>query len=197
MYEYLNGKVAHKGSSYLVIDIGGVGYKIVADTFTINGVTTGEIAKIYTYLKVAEDDMSLYGFYSQEQRTMFEKLISISGIGPKVGIAVLSSLKINDIAAAVISNDSKAFEVVPGVGKKMAQRLTLELKEKVDFTQAVGSDVDMDDFAAGADAVSEACTALCGLGYTRQEAFTAVSAVKSLGDTPEELVSLALKRIGR
>jgi len=104
-------------------------------------------------------------------------------------------MRVNDIAAAVISNDDKAFTNVPGIGKKTAQRLVLELKEKVDFEDAVGMDMDMTELSQ--DAAAEAAAALTGLGYNRQEAVAAIAAVRSLGDTAEELVSLALKRMGK
>ncbi len=197
MFEYIAGKVAQKAPGYMVIDVAGVGYKIFADAYTLADVKTGGEAKIYTYLKVSEDGMTLYGFYQAEQKSMFEKLISVSGIGPKVALSVLSGLRVKDIAAAIISGDDKAFLTAQGIGKKTAQRLVLELKEKVDFGEAVGADVDMTGFAAGADAAADAIAALVGLGYNRQEAMAAVAAVQALGDTGEELVALALKRMGR
>ncbi len=193
MYAYLNGTVVQKAANYLVIDVGGVGYRVFADNFTLNALKTDHKEKIYTYLKVAEDDMSLFGFHTMEQKTMFEKLISVSGIGPKVAMSVLSTMRVNDVAAAVISGDSKAFVQVPGIGAKVAQRLVLELKEKVDFDTAVGDGGEF--MTAGQDAAQEAAAALLGLGYNRQEALAAVNAVKNLGDTPEELVLLALKRL--
>lgn len=195
MYAYISGEVVQKAAAYAVIDVGGVGYQIFTDTFSLNSIKTGEKAKLYTHLKVAEDDMTLYGFLTQEQKTMFEKLLSISGIGPKAAASVLSVMRVNDIAAAAISNDDKAFTNVPGIGKKTAQRLVLELKEKVDFEDAVGMDMDMTEFSQ--DAAAEAAAALAGLGYNRQEAVAAIAAVRSLGDTAEELVGLALKRMGK
>ena len=195
MYAYIEGEVAVKAATYAVIDVGGVGYQIFTDTFSLNAIKTGEKAKLYTYLKVAEDAMTLYGFATQEQKTMFEKLLTISGVGPKAAASVLSVMRVNDIAAAVISNDDKAFTNVPGIGKKTAQRLVLELKEKVDFEDAVGTGADMTEFAQ--DAAAEAAAALAGLGYNRQEAVAAVAAVRSLGDTAEERVSLALERMGK
>lgn len=195
MYAYISGEVAQKAATYAVIDVNGVGYLIYTDSFSLNNLKTGEKGKLYTYLKVAEDDMTLYGFGTVEQKAMFEKLLSISGIGPKAAAAVLSCMRVNDIAAAVISNDDKAFTNVPGIGKKTAQRLVLELKEKVDFEDAVGQGFDLSEVSR--DAAAEAAAALAGLGYNRQEAVAAVAAVKSLGDTAEELVALALKRIGR
>lgn len=195
MYAYISGEVVQKAPNYAVIDVNGVGYQIFTDTFSLNMLKTGQQGKLYTYLKVAEDDMTLYGFGTSEQKTMFEKLLSINGIGPKAAASVLSVMRVNDIAAAVISSDDKAFTSVPGIGKKTAQRLVLELKEKVDIEDAVGDGVDMSVFTQ--DAATEAVAALCGLGYNRQEAVAAIAAVKNLGDSAEELVALALKRIGR
>ena len=195
MYAYISGEVVQKAANYAVIDVNGVGYLIYTDSFSLGNLKTGTQGKLYTYLKVAEDDMTLYGFATVEQKAMFEKLLSISGVGPKAAAAVLSSMRVNDIAAAVISNDDKAFTNVPGIGKKTAQRLVLELKEKVDFDMAVGEGFDMSEVSQ--DAAAEAAAALAGLGYNRQEAVAAIAAVKSLGDTAEELVALALKRMGR
>ncbi len=196
MFDYISGKVAHRDQDFLVIDVGGIGYQIMTDGFTLNAVQTGETATIYTFLKVSADDIRLYGFHQKEQRSMFEKLTSVSGVGPKAGISILSALRVNDIAAAIIANDDKAFTIAPGIGKKTSQRLILELKEKVDFSEAIGSDADAAAFCGGTDAAADACAALVGLGYNRQEAMAAISAVKSLGDTAEELVALALKRMG-
>lgn len=195
MYDYISGLVAEKTPNYIVVEAGGIGYRILADTFTINAVNQGEQAKIYLYLKVAQDDMTLFGFHTKEQKTMFEKLTSVSGVGPKAGLALLSTLRVNDIAAAIISSDDKAFIAAPGIGKKTAQRLVLELKEKVEFEDAIGQELCAEEF--GSNAVADACAALVGLGYKRQEALAAISAVKGLGDTAEELVALALNRIGR
>ncbi len=193
MYAYINGEVVHKGINQIIVDVGGVGYEIFTDTYTLNSLNTGEKHKVYTYLKTSDDGTSLYGFQTLEQKSMFLKLIAISGVGPKAAMAVLSALKVNDIAAAVISGDDKAFLSANGIGKKTAQRLVLELKEKVDFDDAVGISADFSTTAT--DAASEAVAALLGLGYTRQEALNAVSAVKSLGDTAEELVGLALRKM--
>ncbi len=197
MYDYISGKIAHRDKNYLVVDTGGMGFKIFADNYTLNNVKTGEDATIYTYLKVAEAEFTLYGFHRKEQRNMFEKLISVSGVGPKVAVAILSGMRVDDVAAAVISSDYKAFTNVPGIGQKTAQRLVLELKEKVDFSEAVGQEGEALPISGVSDAAADACAALAGLGYSRQEALAAVASVKALGDTAEELVGLALKRIGR
>ena len=193
MYAYISGKAAQIGANYIVIDAGGIGYLIYTNSFSAGSFAVGEDARLYTHLIVREDELSLYGFAAPEEKTMFEKLISISGIGPKVALSILSTLKIADIAAAAVSGNAAAFETVSGVGKKTAQRLVLELKEKVEISDTVGAGMG----GGIQNAVEEAVAALTNLGYQRLEAVAAVSAVKSLGDTAEELVLLALKRLSR
>lgn len=193
MYAYVSGKAAQVGANYVVIDAGGVGYMVYTNSFSAGSVAAGGDAKLYTHLIVREDELSLYGFATVEEKAMFEKLISISGIGPKVALSILSALKVADIASAVVSANAAAFETVSGVGKKTAQRLVLELKEKVGIADTVGAGT----FAAAGNKVEEAAEALMGLGYPRAEALTAIAAVQNLGDTAEDLVLLALKRISR
>ncbi len=193
MYAYISGKAAQICANHVVIDAGGIGYLVYTNSFSAGSFSVGGEAKLYTHLIVREDELTLYGFATPEEKTMFEKLISISGIGPKVALSILSTLKVADIAAAAVSANAAAFETVSGVGKKTAQRLVLELKEKVEISDAVGAVLD----GGITNAVEEAATALINLGYQRAEAVTAVSAVKNLGDTAEELVLLALKRISR
>jgi Holliday junction DNA helicase RuvA len=194
MYEYIKGELADKGVNYAVIDASGVGYRIYTNSFSLAKLSGGQ-AKLYTYLHVREEEQTLYGFFTQEERNMFLKLLGVSGIGPKVALSVLSSLSANDIAVAIITGNAKAFSSVSGVGNKTAQRIILELKEKIENSEAV-------EALAGAaeskgDAASEAVNALCTLGYIRSEAVSAVSAVCKLGDTAEELILLALKRMDR
>ena len=193
MYAYISGKTAQIGANHIVIDAGGIGYMIYTNSFSAGSVSIGEDAKLYTHLIVREDELSLYGFATTEEKAMFEKLISISGIGPKVALSILSTLRVADIAAAAVSGNAAAFETVSGVGKKTAQRLVLELKEKVQISDTVGA-----LYGGGVgNAMEEAVDALTNLGYQRLEAVAAVSAVQSLGDTAEELVLLALKRLSR
>ena len=193
MYAYITGKVDSLWPNAAVIEAAGVGYLIFTNAYTIAALKAGEQAKLFTRLIVREDEQSLYGFHTMEEKTRFEKLIAISGIGPKVALSVLSTLKVSDIGAAVISGNSAAFEAVPGIGKKTAQRLVLELKEKVSVDDAIGTAGE----ALPVDVIGEAAAALMGLGYQRQEALNALSAVQALGDTAEDLVLLALKRMAR
>lgn len=196
MYAYIKGKITSNAANYLIIEAGQIGYKIFADSFTLEQAAAGREVQIYTYLKVAEDDMSLYGFISEKQKEMFEKLISINGVGPKAALGILSTMKPEEITSAVISGDERSFTRAPGIGKKTAQRIVMELKEKVELNSGDGiSASDLAQITVG-DAMSDACDALMGLGYTRQEALKAVNSVKNLGDTAEELVGLALRKMG-
>lgn len=196
MYEYIKGKITLNAANYLIIETSGIGYKIFADKYTLEQAAAGTDTQIYTYLKVAEDEMSLYGFLSRNQKEMFEKLLSINGVGPKAALGILSTMKPDEITAAVISGDERSFTRAPGIGKKTAQRIVMELKEKVELSS--GDGFTAADLAAisGVSAVSDACDALMSLGYTRQEAARAVNGVKNLGDTAEELIGLALKKMG-
>jgi len=193
MYAYIKGTVAFCGSSYVALDVSGVGYKIIAPTRVLQNVKMGQELMLFTYLVVREDELSLYGFESEEEKAMFERLIGVSGIGPKVGMAVLSGLSAQDVAAAVVSGDMSAFSGVPGVGKKTAQRILLELKDKVDSAELVRTG-EM-PAAGGYSPQTEAVEALVSLGYARSEAAAAVGAVQALADSAEELTLLALKRL--
>lgn len=190
MYDYIRGEVADTGKDYAVVDAGGVGYRINTSSNTLNSLKTGQTEKLYCSLVIREDAHIIYGFYTPEEREMFLKLTMVSGIGPKLAVAVLSAMKVNDIAAAVITSDESAFEKVSGVGKKTAQRIIIDLAGKITAGQTEG-----ERFAA-ADKETEAVSALVALGYNRVEAVRAVSSVKNLGDKAEDIILMALKRMG-
>lgn len=194
MYDYIKGDVAETGRDYAVIDAGGVGYRVHTSAQSLLHLKSGQSAKLYCQLIVREDAHTLYGFFTPEERAMFIRLNGVSGIGPKVALAILSALKISDIAAAIIISDEGAFQKIPGVGKKTAQRIIIDLAEKIATTEALDAGGDVP--AGPADKEAEAVSALVALGYNRTEAMRAVSSVKSLGDTAEELILMALKRMG-
>ncbi len=197
MYAYLNGRVAEKGPGSLVIDVGGVGYLLSVSMNTLQETPpVGEPMKAYTYLSVREDAMELFGFSSPEEKSMFTRLLTVSGIGPKVALAILGSMPLRDLTLAIVTGDIATLSRAPGVGKKTAQRLALELKEKVDQ-----SDLDYAPAAGGPvtpvqeDAAQEALAALQALGYTAAEAAKAVSQVRGQSDSANELVRLALRNM--
>ena len=194
MYEFIKGELCAIGENYLAVEAGGIGYKIFATQRFLQQAKKGQQTTVYTYLVVREDELSLYGFQSLGERDMFLKLISVSGVGPKAGLAILSTLNTEEIARAILAADQKAFSRVSGVGPKTAARIVLELKDKVEVEDAILGSIAAE--TEGAGAVSDAVEALMGLGYQKAEAISAVSAVRELADTTEELTLLALKRLG-
>lgn len=197
MYAYINGVVADKGHNELVIEAGGVGYSLYCSLNTVqNALSVGEMMRVYTYLNVTQDGITLFGFGTKEERAMFLRLISVSGIGPKTAIGILGSMSMRDLTLAIVMGDTAVLSRAPGIGKKTAQRIALELKEQISDDEVEGLS------ASGAknvvplrqdDPVTEAMIALQSLGYTAGEAMQALSAVKDKSDQPDELVRLALR----
>lgn len=197
MYAYLKGTIADKGQNELVIDVGGVGYLLSCSMTTLQEIPPiGETMKIYTHFSVREDAMELFGFATREEKSMFTRLLSVSGVGPKMALSILGSMPLRDLTLAIVTGDITALSRAPGVGKKTAQRLALELKEKVDQS-------DLDAVPAGSgvytpiqeDAATEALAALQALGYTPAEASKAISQVRGQSDSANELVRLALRNM--
>ena len=191
MYAYIKGILTYKNYPVVVLEAGGVGYKISTTTNTIGKLPDlGETVTLYTYLNVKEDIMELYGFYSREELSVFELLISVSGVGPKVGATILSSVNPESLVVAVATGDTKAITKAQGVGPKLAARIILELKDKInkdgDFKvpeNATAQSLDVND---------DAVEALMVLGYSQSEAKKAVA---GLSGTVEEIVGVALKNL--
>ena len=184
MYYYVSGQVAHVEPYLAVIDCGGVGYACRTTAYTISQIKKGDRAKLFTYLSVREDAMDLYGFASQEELKLFQQLISVSGVGPKAALGILSSSTPANLAMSIITGDEKSLTRAPGVGKRIAQRVILELKDKVRMEDtAIGQEI-----AGGmAEAVlgdspqrKEAVEALVSLGYGHGEAVKAVNAIEGI-----------------
>ena len=199
MYAHLDGIIAEMGVDTLVIDCNGVGYQLTVTADTLSYAPgVGQRMKVYTYLSVREDAMELFGFRTKEEKKMFERLRGVSGIGPKSAMAILSALGVQGLSIALAAGDAAAIARAPGVGKKTAQRLILELKDKV---------TEEDLLASGPKGSSaprrnkgpeaEAIEALMALGYASDEAAQAVSAVLGQAETSNELIRLALKGMGR
>ncbi len=201
MFAYIKGKLDYKHNEYIVVEANGVGYKINTALSTLEKVgSLGDEVKIFTYLYVREDIMCLYGFASQEELGMFELLISVSGVGPKVAVSVISSIPSSKFGLAVITDDVKTLTKAQGVGNKMAQRIILELKDKIKKEQLVTpvGDRDINKETSGeASRVSEAVSALMVLGYTPLEASKAVNAVYSEDMDLELIIKSALKGLVR
>ena len=195
MYAHFQGVVAEKGTDSLVIDCGGVGYLLTVSAATLAAAPAiGEKMLCYAALSVREDALELYGFYSREEKQMFLKLRGVSGVGPKSAMQILSTLSVRDLSLAIVTGDAAALARAPGIGKKTAQRLILELRDKVEDGELTGSAATLSRApAAASDACQDAVEALLTLGYQRQEAVQAVAAVQDQSDRAEELIRLALK----
>ena len=196
MIAYIKGTVEQLNDQSVILDNQGIGYIINASSATLSRLPRkGEVAQLYTYFQVKEDDMSLFGFLSQEEIRLFRLLISISGIGPKVATAILAAMSPVQIMTAVVSQDAVAFSKVSGVGKKTAQRITLELQDKIK-TQDWGADQDnMNMQSVASSEKQDAIDALLALGYGRSESMRAVLAVAIEDMATEQIIRLALKKL--
>ncbi len=198
MFYYISGKIALKTESFAVIDANGVGYKIYASKNTLDGLGgVGENGKLYTFLnfKSASDIMDLYGFSTLEEQNLFEMITSVSRVGAKTAISLLSNMSPSKFALCVVTNDFKYIaQKTPGLGAKGAQRIVLELKDKFKGMDMGNIDADEVISLPGADEDNEAVSALVVLGYSSQEAKSAVS---GLTGSVEDIVKAALKKLMR
>lgn len=200
MYAYIKGELAEINTDHIVIEAGGIGYQVFVSLQTFDYLpSVGENLKIYTYLYLREDAMILYGFLTKDDLELFKLLISVSGIGPKGGLAILSTLEADDLRFAILSGDAKAISKAPGVGGKTAQRVILELKDKLsleDAFEAKTEHVQKNAAAAGGSVKNDAVMALTALGYSSTESLKAVSAVEITEDMDvEEVLKAALKHL--
>ena len=198
MYAFIEGQVCEKTNGSLVLLAAGVGWQISCSNNTLQAAPAqGETMRCYTVLNVREDAMELYGFATKEEKRMFLQLTSVSGVGAKTALGLLGAMPLRDLNLAILLGDINALSRAPGIGKKTAQRIALELKEKV--TQADVSSVQAEStitISAASDQtdqVMEAIEALTALGYSSMEARNAVSRVRDQSDRAEELIRLALR----
>ena len=191
MFYYINGTLAHIGDTFAVVDCGGVGYKIHTSVNNLlHYATLNETVKFYTYVHIREDIMDIYGFITQEELSLFEMLISVSGVGPKAALSILSSQSAGDFARAVVLGDAKAITKAPGVGLKLAQRLILELKDKLKKVQESITQTSGESPLSSVQ--DEAVSALMVLGYSINDANAAVSKAAA-SDNLEDIIKDALK----
>ena len=194
----LTGKIIKKGLDSVVLSCGGVGYHAKCPASVAGALPgVGKEATIYTVLSVTENDISLYGFASEEQQTCFEMLTAVSGVGPKVGLAILSVMEPDRVALAISAGDHKAFKAASGVGPKLAQRIVLELKDKV--AKGFVDGISLQDVAgaaatdnAASQSSTQAIAALVSLGYSQSEAALAISKIDASLPV-EEIIKLALR----
>lgn len=175
MYDYIKGKLVRKAESYAVVEANGVGYKIITTKSSLANLKDGEVT-LYTYLYVREDIFDLYGFSTMEERSAFELLISVSGVGPKAAVAILSCVTASELAIAIVTNQPKTITAAQGVGNKMAQKIILELKDKIKNQDIKASSYS----AAPIPEEDDTLNALVALGYNQAEI------INALKDVPQE-----------
>ena len=192
MYAYISGIVDELFPDRAILEAGGVGYELFCSAMTLKRLLTGNKARLYTHLHLAEGVMALYGFFDPSERDMFRRLLSVTRVGPKLALSVLSVLTPEDVATAIVTANAAAFDRVPGMGRKTAQRVLLELKEKVTGSQLAGASGE----EGGLDLRSEAIAALVSLGYDGLSAGKAVAGVET-ADSVEELLTAALRKLAK
>lgn len=198
MIYYVSGTVAELSAGMAVIDVGGVGYGCATTSYTLSQLKKGQSARLYTYLNVREDGVELFGFAEQSELRSFKLLISVSGVGPRAALAILSVVTPQQLALAVVSEDAKALTAANGIGKKIAQRIILELKDKLAGEETFGGEK-----GAGMPAVadlshskrSEAAAALAVLGYGSAEIAAALKGIDVEALALEDIIRQALKRM--
>lgn len=193
MISFLVGKIEEKQENLLVLEVNGVGYELNVSSNTLQALPMeGENVKILTYMAVREDGIYLFGFSSKEERDIFFKLISVSGIGPKMAITILSGLALSDLVVAIVKQDCKLLSKIKGLGKKTAERLCLELKDKLSATGgAIESTSFNNDF--NEDAVQMAMDTLISLGINKNDAYMLARSNASADSTAEEIISKSLR----
>lgn len=192
MYDFITGKLVYEDANGIVVENNGIGYAICvsSNASVIFRQESGDI-RVYTYLSVKEDEMSLYGFYSKDERDLFLKFISVSGVGAKTAIQILSGMKLSDLTLAVATGNVGAFSKIKGIGKKTAERIVLELKDKVSTLGPLLQN-DVTPIITGVE--QEAELALISLGFSKAEAKRAILAVENK-DSVEQIIASALKRL--
>ncbi len=202
MISYIRGELAAVEKDKIVVDVNGVGWGIYMPEQTMGRLPSiGEEVKIHTYLNVREDAMQLYGFCTRDDLEIFKLVIGVSGIGPKGGLNILSSLSADDLRCAVLSGDAKAISAAPGIGKKTAEKLIIELKDKLNLEEVLENKANGDDFqesntSGGTSEIqSEAIQALVALGYGSTESLRAVKKVSAKCETVEDVLKAALKNL--
>lgn len=193
MYAYIKGTLEDKSNTYVVVECMGIGYKIFMSNTSISNLgELGEKVKIYTHYYVREDNISLYGFLSNEELRMFELLLGVSGVGAKSAIAMLSNITPSSFALAVISNDIAKLTKIPGIGAKSAQRIVLELKDKLKNEQAIEKAESVKEKVKDDTILSEAIDALQILGYNRKEIDKAIEKIQTENMSTEDIIRKAL-----
>ena len=199
MISYIKGILEIKSKDYIVVDVGGIGYKIFMSETAINELEKETEVKVFTYMRVREDDISLYGFLNNEELVTFELLISVGGVGAKSAITILSNITPSKFALAVITNDVNTLKKLPGIGAKTAGRIILELKDKMKTEQSIeeNKNEEIKEAIVLDNKANDAVEALCVLGYTRKDVEKVLSNIDTNKLTVEEIIKQGLKYLGR
>ena len=200
MFSYISGKLAEKNQNYVVIDVHGVGFKIFTSNTSLADPSLANESEVtfHTYMYIKEGIMDLYGFSTKEELEMFELLITVNGVGAKGALSILSLTSPSKLAVAIVTDDVQTIKKAAGVGAKTAQRVCMELKDKIKNDDLISKGCDSPEIITpdiGTDARADAVSALTVLGYTRQEAQRAVGAVREKYDDPESYIKHALKNL--
>lgn len=194
MIAFLTGQLAEKGPDHAVLDVGGVGYRVVMSSNSLAALpAVGDSVKVLTYMQVREDDVSLFGFENAREKALFARLITVSGVGPKVALAALSSFEPEALVSAIASEDVAVVSSIPGVGKKTAQRIILELRDKL---EPLGGGAGAGGIADGSSAYADVREALSGMGFAPGEIAAAAKGFDGRPDDAAALLAYALKRLG-
>lgn len=196
MYAYFKGKVANITADTAVVEAAGVGYELHISSKTADKISIGEECLLYAHLHLADGIQALYGFYTEEERTMFRQLITVTRVGPKLALSVLSQMTPQDVVSAVATETAAAFDSVPGMGRKTAQRVILELKEKLKeyFPVKTFADIKETNIGVSQNVQMDAVAALISLGYDGLTASKAVSQVAD-ANSVEMLITKALRKL--
>ena len=194
MFSYIKGEVKIKANNFIAIDVNNIGFKIFMTEKEIQQIEIGDIVKVYTYMRVKEHDISLFGFLSNDELTMFELLISVGGIGAKSATQILSNIEPTDFALSVITEDVSKLKKLPGIGAKTAQRIILELKDKIKTNEAITNE-ESEKRAISSQNVQDAIDALQVLGYNRKSIQKAFEKIVSNDKSVEELIKEGLKEL--
>ena len=200
MIAYLKGELVVKSEEYIIIEVQGIGYKVFMSKKSIDELQESKQVRVYTYLKVREDDISLFGFNTNEELRMFELLLSVSGIGAKSAITILSNISPSSFALAVISNDVNTLKKLPGIGIKSAQRVILELKDKLKTEDSISkfeTSIEVKEAIKEDGKVAEAISALKVLGYSRKEIDTAIEKLDLASLSVEDIIRKGLNNLAR
>ena len=196
MIGYIKGRVISNNDNIILLENGGIGYEITCSVSAFSKMMQEREGGIFTYLQVKEDGLSLYGFASLEEKKMFLKLISVSGVGAKMGITILSGMSLNDLALAIATSDVKSLSKIKGLGKKSAERIIVELRESMSAVSEKSDDCPLLSSASVSSDGENAVMALMSLGYTRAVAVKAVNTAMSAGaSVVEEIIAVALRSL--